>query len=67
MLKADATSEETFGLANKIAALRTYGSETGMPNMSSKEPTHVTVKELFTKPCGKYPQGRYVVVAVDVP
>jgi hypothetical protein len=67
MLKADATSEETFGLANKIAALRTYGSETGMPNMSSKEPTHVTVKELFTKPCGKYPQGRYVVVAGDVP
>jgi hypothetical protein len=30
------------------------------------EATHVVVKELFTKPNGKYPNGRYVVVGGNV-
>ncbi len=39
---------------------------TGVGEPAKDGGDYVLVKELFTKPCGKYPNGRYVVIAGDV-
>jgi hypothetical protein len=66
-IKPDTSTSDAMGYANRIASLRTYGSETGSGS-ATKEPanTHVTVKEMFVKPCGEYPKGMYACVAGDV-
>jgi hypothetical protein len=74
-IKGDTTSNEVFHYERQIASLTSRGmtatssggqhayrgDEKDNPNAQ-----YVTVKELFQKPCGDYPNGRYIVVAGDV-
>lgn len=73
-IKGDSESTEVFQYERQIAniAARTgRGGASGAGGFDSRDdekkgPSHVMVKELFTKPCGKYPKGRYIVVAGGV-
>ena len=65
-LKGDTNSEDLFQYQKQIATLsaRTnVGYAGGMNDKSDRDLNFVIRKELFTRPCGKYPQGRYVVTA----
>lgn len=71
-IQGEAKRDEAFTYERQIATLN--GRETpGLGDRSSgvgpddkNGGDYCLVKELFTKPCGKYPEGRYVVVAGDV-
>lgn len=54
---ATLNARETPGLGDKSSGVGPEAKDGG---------DYVLVKELFTKPCGKYPEGRYVVVGGGV-
>ena len=70
-IKAETNRHEMFQYQRQIATLNAKGV-TGLQSWEvggkgeQNDPTHVLVKELFTKPCAKYPKGRYIKVAGDV-
>jgi hypothetical protein len=63
-------ADNAFDLENDIALLnsRSVGATSASfkQNTGENEPSQVLVMELFTAPCPKYPEGRYVKVAGDV-
>lgn len=65
-IEAELKESELFQYQKQIAQLGAKAS-VGMSvdrNSSKDEAAkHVVVKELFTKPCARYPEGRYVAVA----
>jgi hypothetical protein len=65
----DASSTDAFQFQKQIAGLgakyntgSTFSVSSGQPDAKAAKDM-VLVKELFTKPCPQYPNGRYVVVA----
>jgi hypothetical protein len=65
-VKAELRENELFQYQRQIANLGGKNSHGVGADRDSKEtPTHVVVKELFTRPCAAYPKGRYIVVAGD--
>lgn len=66
-IKADAGTSDLFQYERQIATLNARAFGMTAPLAEDKEnQTHVVVKELFTRPSVRYPNGRYVVVAGDV-
>lgn len=71
-IKADTSYTEALHYEKRISALTSRGftatlnDNYGSDKNAKKPATHVTVKELFVKPCGSYQKGRYVVVVGDV-
>lgn len=71
-IKADSTAQELFHYERQIGQLNSKGSGGAGFSDSAKnedeksQSTHVVVKELFERPCGAYPKGRYTVVAGDI-
>lgn len=68
-IKGDTSGNELFTYQKQIATLSTRSNVSELApasDKSSKELTFVTLKELFTRPCGEYPKGRYVVVGGGV-
>lgn len=67
LIKGDVSSKDAFNYQRQIAGLSARGAVgsgyTDPQTDSDDTMPYVTVKELFTAPCGKYPKGRYVVVA----
>lgn len=64
-------NQDIFQYERQIASLNSRGTGgIGMlesrSGIKSDQPTTVIVKELFTRPGGKYPKGRYVVVAGSI-
>lgn len=64
-IKAETTDQEIFFYQRQIADLgsRFQGKTSKNIADQEKEPSHVLRLELFVKPCGDYPNGRYVVAA----
>ena len=63
-LKAEMKESELFQYQKQISQLGAKSSGASGAVADKDEPnTQVVVKELFTKKCAKYPEGRYVVVA----
>jgi hypothetical protein len=58
-LVGDTTASELFQYERQIAALGARGTN----SRGEETKDHVTVKELFTRPCAEYPKGRYSVTA----
>jgi len=71
-LEAEFTNDETFHYERQIAQMTARGVDGVAANEFDRtsdvkgKPTHVMVKELFTKPSGRFPKGRHVVVAAGV-
>jgi hypothetical protein len=69
-IKGDVSSKEAFNYQRQIASLAARGSAgTAISDPQSGDDDtmpYVTVKELFTAPCGKYAKGRHVTVAGEV-
>ena len=71
-IKGDTSHSQFFEFERQIASLNTRPlgglSSLGAPmdQGSRRDPDKVLVKEHFLRPCAKYPEGRYVVVAGDV-
>ena len=65
-LQAEEASPEIFHYKQQIASINSRSTGLGLNSASSSEDKKkgetALVKELFTAPNGKYPQGRYVVV-----
>jgi hypothetical protein len=67
-VKGDVAGDDMFQYQKQIATLSTK-AQTGLlgsAEKSDKELNYVVRKELFSRPCGKYPKGRYVVTASNV-
>jgi len=67
-LKAEVKESELFQYQRQIAQLgakAAVGMGAERQANGDEQPTHSVVKELFSAPTGKYPQGRYVVVSGD--
>ena len=65
-LKGDAGSEDLFQYQKQIASLSSktsYGATGALADKSDKGLNFALLKELFQRPCYKYPQGRYIVTA----
>jgi hypothetical protein len=64
-IKPETTNAEIFFYQRQIADLgsRFQGQSSRAMQEQEQEPSHCLRIELFTKPCAKYPQGRYVVCA----
>jgi hypothetical protein len=70
-ITADTSYQEVFHFERMISSMSSKGAHgmqliEGRTNGDDKRHSHVVVKELFTRPCPKYPKGRYVVVAGNV-
>jgi hypothetical protein len=70
-IKGDTGHQEVFHFERMIASVSSKGMHgmqliEGKTDGQDKKQSHVIVKELFTKPCPKYPKGRHVVVAGNV-
>ena len=75
-LKGDTASAEPFQYEKQIAGLNTRQNTAGLAILEeralgasrgkAKDPEFVVVKELFERPCPKYPKGRHIVVAGGV-
>ncbi len=68
-VKGDTGGDDLFMYQKQIATLstRTNITEIGAAtDKASKELNYVVRKELFTRPCGQWPKGRYVVAAGGV-
>ncbi len=63
LISPEGAENDLFFYAREIADLGTRSMGIGSRSMVTLEPTHALRIELFTKPCGQYPNGRYVVVA----
>lgn len=70
-VEGDSTSDDLFQYQKQIAEIGAR-QITGISSSAQRDgfnadpkKTHVAVKELFTKPCALYPDGRYVVVVGD--
>lgn len=70
LIKGDVSEKEAFTYQRQIARLAANGTTgtayTDPQGTDDDTMPYVTVKELFTAPCGKYPKGRHVVVAGEV-
>lgn len=64
-IKAEAVDQEIFHYQRQIADIgsRYQGVTSRAMNAQEDQPSYVLRIETFTKPCAKYPQGRYVVCA----
>lgn len=64
-IKAEMAEQDVFFYQRQIADLgsRYQGSTSRALNNQETEPTYCMQIETLTAPCGKYPQGRYVVCA----
>lgn len=66
-IKGDANYQEFFHYEKQISTLNSKGSMGSVESKIDRDgATHVVVKELFCRPGGKYPNGRYTVVGGDV-
>jgi hypothetical protein len=68
-LKGDSSADDLFQYQKQIATLSAksqVGLASALSDKSDKDLNMIVRKELFTKPCGKYPKGRYVVTAGDI-
>jgi hypothetical protein len=66
-IRADTAKEDVFQYERQIASLTPKGSyNAGVISKKDADPSHVVVKELFVRPCGKYPEGAHIVVANKV-
>lgn len=65
VLKPETTNAEIFFYQRQIADLgsRYQGQSSRALSEQDDQPSHILRIELFTKPCAKYPNGRYVVCA----
>jgi hypothetical protein len=59
----EGAENDLFFYQREIADLGTRSMGIGSRTMVATQPTHALRIELFTKPCGAYPKGRYVVIA----
>lgn len=64
-IKGDTKESELFQYQKQIANLGAKSAVSSGRESSDEAQTHVAVIETFTKPCAKYPNGRYVVIAGD--
>ena len=65
-IKGDSNSEDLFQYQKQIATLSAktnVGMVSALADKSDKDLNFVIRKELFSRPCHKYPNGRYVVIA----
>lgn len=65
-LKGDTSSDDMFQYQKQIATLSAksnVGLLGGVTDKSDRDLQFVVRKELFSRPCAKYPNGRYAVVA----
>ncbi len=65
-IQPETSQTDAFQYERQIANLnaRAYGVTSSLEDMNrAGDPTHILVKELFTKPSARFPKGRYVVVA----
>ncbi len=65
-VKGDSNSEDLFQYQKQIATLSAktnVGMVSALADKSDKDLNFVIRKELFSRPCYQYPNGRYVVVA----
>jgi hypothetical protein len=71
-IKADAGDQDMFRYERQISSLNNigYGGVGQIESKGASKKTNqaqlVLTKELFERPCAKYPNGRYLVVAGDV-
>ena len=63
MINAEGAENDLFFYQREIADLGTRSMGIGSRTMIQTNPSYVLRIELFTKPCGAYPNGRYIVVA----
>lgn len=68
-IKGEVSASDLFQFERQIAQLGsrnvTGQSQVDRSGEEKNSPTHVAVKEMFSRPCAEYPKGRYVVVAGD--
>lgn len=68
-MKGDTTATDLFQYEKQIASLSSktnVGLTSSLADRADKDLNYVIRKEHMMKPCGKYPQGRYVVTAGGV-